>query len=137
MFLRFLGKYKDFGQLLSRLGVGFMYVYLHGGPKLLAGPAQWEKIGGAIHYLGITFAPTFFGLMAGLAEFLGGICLILGLLFRPACVFLIFTMIVAAASELPHGLFDAAWPMENGLFLLGLLFIGPGKYSIDAKLGKI
>lgn len=135
MFLKFLGKYKDFGQLLSRLGIGFMYICVHGFPKLMGGPETWVRLGKAMP--AIPHVPVvFWGFMAGWSEFFGGICLVLGLLFRPACVFLMMVMAVAAHKEYTGVLFDAAWPLENGLFLLGLLFIGPGKYSIDAKLGK-
>jgi len=138
MFLKFVGKYRDFGLLLTRLGIGFLYVYLHGGPKLLGGPAKWAEVGKAVGALGIHFAPTFWGFMAAFAETAGGICLILGFVFRPACLFLISTMFVAASMSLDKGgLFDAAWPIENALFLIGLFFVGPGKYSVDSKLNKV
>ena len=61
-----------------------------------------------------------------------------GLLFRPACVALLGTMIVAAMSHLGRGqtLLQASHAIEDGIVFLGLFFTGPGAYSIDARRGK-
>lgn len=133
MVLTGLTKYRDFGLLLLRVGLGFMFAFVHGWPKLIAGPAKWTELGGAMRHLGINFAPEIFGLMAALAEFGGGILLILGLLFRPACAALTFTMIVAAVMhlKLQGTLFAAAHPIELGIVFLALIFIGPGRFSLD------
>jgi putative oxidoreductase len=83
--------------------------------------------------LGIDFFPTFWGLMAASTEAIGGLLLIIGLFFRPACFFLLFTMGVAASSYFFTGgtLKDAAHPIEIGFSFLGMFILGPGKYSID------
>ncbi len=129
---KFLGKYRDFGLLLLRLGIGAMFV-LHGLPKLQGGPEKWTQLGGAMQYLGIGFMPLAWGLAAALSEFLGGILLVLGVLFRPACLFLTATMAVAATMHLGKGdgLMGASHAIELGILFLSLLFIGPGRYSID------
>lgn len=129
-----LGKYRNTGLLLARLGIGAMFI-LHGYPKLLGGSEKWELIGGSMRHLGITFAPTVWGLMAGVTETFGGFLLILGLAFRPVCLLLLFTMIVASMAQIKTGneLMSAAEAIENGFFFLGLIFIGPGKYSVDKK----
>lgn len=127
-----LGRYTNFGLLLMRTGIGLMMV-VHGYPKLTGGPDKWAKIGGAMSNLGIEAYPVFWGFMAGTTETLGGVLLILGLAFRPACLFLLFNMVVASMSHFSRGdeLSGAAHAIELACVFLGLLFIGPGRYSID------
>jgi putative oxidoreductase len=114
----------------------------HGAQKLfswfggygLDGTGQWmESIG---------LTPGFLmALLAGSAEFFGGILLILGLLTRPASAALAATMIVAIFSvHINNGLFMSNNGYEFGLALiaitLALLISGGGKYSIDSLLSK-
>ncbi len=127
-----LGKYRDFGLLLLRVGVGAMFLF-HGLPKLLGGPARWEKLGAAMGYLGIYAAPVVWGFLAGASEFFGGLCLILGLFFRPAALLLAITMAVAANMHLARGdgLQGASHAIEAGILFFSLIFIGPGRHSVD------
>ncbi|MEJ7780773.1 MAG: DoxX family protein [Daejeonella sp.] len=129
-----LGKYRNTGLLIIRLGLGTMFM-LHGYPKLLGGPAYWEDIGEAMSHLGITFVPVAWGLMAALIETFGGFLILLGLAFRPVCLLLLFTMIVAAAMHLSNGdgLMTASHAIEVGFVFFGLAFVGPGGYSVDKK----
>ena len=130
------GRKKDWGLFILRAGIGIMFMY-HGWGKLAGGPEVWQKVGSAMTYLGIHSAHTFFGLMAALSEFGGGIGLILGLFFRPACFFLLFTMFVAATMHLAtgDGLQTASHAVEAGIVFLSLLFLGPGPYNLDEKIG--
>jgi putative oxidoreductase len=80
-----LGKYKDFGLLVIRVGLGIMFIY-HGYPKLLGGVHTWAMLGSSTKYVGITFAPAVWGFLSSLVETLGGIFLIVGLAFRPVCL---------------------------------------------------
>lgn len=131
-----LSRYRDYGLLILRVGLGIMFLY-HGVPKLLGGPGVWEKLGGAMGNLGISFAPTLWGLMAALAEAGGGLALAAGFLFRPACALLTFTMFVAALKHLStpgEGLFAASHAIEVGIVFLSLILIGPGRFSLDEKL---
>ena len=66
-----LGKYRNTGLLIIRIGLGIMFMF-HGYPKLLGGPEQWELIGGAIKYTGIDFLFALWGLLAALTETFGG-----------------------------------------------------------------
>ncbi|MBC7923863.1 MAG: DoxX family protein [Ferruginibacter sp.] len=128
---------RDAGLLLLRIGLGLMFM-VHGGPKLAGGPAYWQKIGESLAAFGITFLPQFWGFMAGFAEFGGGLLLLLGLFFRPSCLLLLITMVVATNSHLSRGddLNGASHAIEAGVTFLGLLFIGPGRFSLDEKLFK-
>lgn len=133
--LKFLGKFKDLGLLITRLGVGIMFVFVHGGPKMMAGPDMWVKLGGAMGNLGVTFAPTFWGFMSAFAEFGGGILLILGFMTRPACALLCFNMVVAMMMHyaMHDTMATASHAIEVFFVFAGLLFVGPGKYSIDKE----
>ncbi len=128
------GKYRNTGLLIIRIGLGTMFI-LHGYPKLLGGPDKWEAIGGSMKYLGITFVPSGWGLMAALTETFGGFLLLIGLAFRPVVLLLAFTMTVAATMHIRSGdgLMAASQAIEAGCVFLGLAFIGPGKYSVDKK----
>jgi len=110
----------------------------HGYPKLAAGPEMWTGLGGALSVVGITFAPTFMGFIAAISEFGGGLLLVLGLMTRPACLFLLGTMAVATAMHVTKG--DSfqkySHALEAAILFFSLLFIGPGKYSIDEMLFK-
>lgn len=133
MFLTFLDRFRDLGLLILRFGIGFMFIIVHGGPKIIAGPERWERVGSAMSSIGIDFLPTFWGFIASFTEFFGGIFLMLGLFFRPSLFFLTFTMFIATMLNFErHGtLAGAAHPLEVGLVFLALIFIGPGKYSLD------
>lgn len=135
MILTFLDKYRDYGLLALRIGYGIMYM-LHGFPKISGGPERWTGVGGAIGNFGIEFLPVFWGFMAAISEFFGGFLLILGLYFRPACTLMAITMIVATGHHLGRGdgLMGASHAIENGIVLLSLILIGPGKFSLDSWL---
>ncbi len=128
--------YQDFGLLVIRLILGSSYIIVHGGPKLFAGSENWAKIGSAVSYLGINFSFTIWGLLAACAEFFGGILILLGLFFRPAAVFIIITMFVAANRAIAGSgpLSNIAYPLEMGITILGLFFTGPGKFSLNYRL---
>jgi putative oxidoreductase len=129
-----LGKYRNTGLLLLRVGLGAMMMY-HGLPKLMGGPEGWTQLGGSMKVLHIDFLPVFWGFMAAIAEGLGGFLLILGLFFRPANMLLLMTMIIAALVHFNKGdgMDGASHAMELGIVFLALIFIGAGKYSVDKK----
>ena len=135
MILTFLNRYRDVGLLVLRLGLGAMFIF-HGAPKMFGGVETWGKLGMAMGTFGINFLPAFWGFLSAVAEFLGGILIILGLFFRPACMLLTINMIVATSMHLNRGdgLGGASHAIEDGIVFLSLILIGPGKYSLDEKL---
>ncbi|AMR31065.1 DoxX family protein [Mucilaginibacter sp. PAMC 26640] len=129
-----LNKYRDFGILIARIGLGAMFVY-HGYPKLIGGPAAWAGLGASTRYVGIHFLPVVWGFLAAVTEAVGGALIMLGLAFRPVCLLLVVNLMVAAAMHFGKGdgMDGAAHAVEDAIMFVGLFFIGPGKYSVDKK----
>ncbi len=129
-----LGKYRNTGLLIIRVGLGIMFMY-HGYPKLLGGPDKWAGVGNSMKYIGIDFLPVLWGFLAAATETFGGFLLLLGLAFRPVTLLLAFTMLIASIMHLKSGdgLGTASHAIEAAIVFLGLTFIGPGKYSVDKK----
>ena len=130
-----------FAALALRIPVGIIFI-AHGAQKLfgsfggygLEGTGQWmESIG---------LAPGFLmALLAGSAEFFGGIFLLLGLLTRPTAVVLAGTMVVAIFSvHFENGLFMSNNGYEFALALLAasisVAFSGSGKIAIDNTISN-
>lgn len=137
---RHLTRYRDTGLLFLRIGLGIAFL-AHGIPKLMGGPEVWRGLGQTAGVFGVTAAPVFWGFLAGFNETAGGLCLLLGLLFRPACLILTLQMLVAifgvhfrSTNPLLHS-YGAGWshPMELAIVFFSLLLIGPGRYSIDRQ----
>lgn len=118
-----------------RVPVG-MILAAHGAQKLfgwfggygLEGTGQWMA--------SVGFEPGYLmALLAGSAEFFGGIALMLGLLTRPAAAVAAFTMAMAMTVHLGNGLFISNNGYEFALVLLAasvsLAFQGGGALSID------
>lgn len=132
---------SSWAALALRIPVGIIFV-AHGAQKLfgwfggygLEGTGQWmDSIGLSPGYL--------MALMAGGAEFLGGLALIIGLLVRPASAVLAFAMLIAIFSvHIGNGLFMSNNGYEFGLALLAasvsLVFSGGGRASVDALLAR-
>lgn len=133
-FGKHLNKYQNEGLLALRIGMGIMMMY-HGAPKIMGGVEGWVKIGGAMKFLGITFAPAFWGFMAASAEFFGGLFIVLGLATRLSCILVTFTMAVAITLKFATGggLFGASQAIENAIVYISLFIAGPGTYSLDYK----
>lgn len=127
-----LGNYTSTALLIMRIGIGAMMI-VHGFPKLTGGDELWTKIGGSMSNFGMDKYPLYWGLAAALTETLGGLLLILGFLFRPVCLLLLFTMLVATVSHFSkgQGIKEASHAIELGFVFLSLFILGPGSYSVD------
>ena len=124
------------GLLLMRLGIGFMFAWQHGWPKVQGGAKAWAKLGKAMRHVGVTEYAEVFGAIAAWTEFAGGLLLMLGLFVRPSAFLLTCTMAVAAAMHLGtgDGLAGASHAIEVGVACLGLTLLGAGRHSLDARL---
>ncbi len=138
---RLIDTNAGWGPLALRLPVGIIFI-AHGAQKLfgwfggygLEGTGQWmASIGLNPGYL--------MALLAGSAEFFGGLALLIGLLVRPAGAVLAFSMLVAIFSvHIGNGLFMSNNGYEFALALLAvavsLMFSGAGRASLDAALAR-
>lgn len=130
-----------YSALALRIPVGIIFM-AHGAQKLFGwfGGYGLEGTGGWMESIGLV--PGFLmALMAGSAEFFGGLFILLGLLTRPAAAALAFTMVVAIFSvHFANGLFMSNNGYEFGLALLAatvsLAISGAGKVSADDVLVK-
>lgn len=127
--------------LILRVPVGLILA-AHGAQKLfgwfggngLAGTAGWLSSMG--------MEPGFLmAILAGGAEFFGGLALVLGLLTRPAALVAAFTMLVAIFSvHIGNGLFVADGGYEYALTLMvasiALAIQGGGYLSMDNALSE-
>jgi putative oxidoreductase len=123
----------SFGLLVLRLIVGAAFI-LHGWPKI-QNPMGW--MGDSV--------PPILQLASALAEFGGGIALILGLLTPIVAGALAINMAVALfmvhipkghafVSQGPGGSFEL--PLVYLGVMVALFFVGPGRFSLDAALWK-
>jgi putative oxidoreductase len=132
---------SGYAPLALRIPIGIIFM-AHGAQKLFGwfGGYGLEGTGGWMESIGL--APGFImALMAGSAEFFGGLFILLGLLTRPAAIALSFTMIVAIFSvHFEKGLFMSNNGYEFGLALLAasvsLALSGAGKLAVDNALVK-
>ncbi|MEK7673206.1 MAG: DoxX family protein [Patescibacteria group bacterium] len=134
---KFFENHKDLGILILRVGIGISFI-LYGWAKIQGGEEVLIMLGNAMAKFGITFAPKFWGTLAVASEFVGGIFLILGLLTRPAAAIMAFTMLIAVSEHIAMGdpVHIVMHPVELFTVFVSLVFIGAGKYSIDALICK-
>lgn len=127
----------NLGLTVLRVGVGVLF-FIFGWQKLAGGAQLWTMIGGAMNFLGISFAPTFWGLLATIAEFAGGLLLALGLFTRWASASLVLTMIVAVILKINTGtgMADVSSPLFALLITLAFALGGAGAWSLDNLLAK-
>lgn len=138
--LPFLNRLADLAPLALRLGLGIVFV-LHGWQKFDSGPAT--GFGGMLTGLEVP-APEITAWLVTIAELVGGILLLLGLLTRLATLPLIATMIgaiilvkadVGIIAGPDAGSAGAELDIALLAGLVALLLIGPGRLSLDHAAG--
>ncbi len=140
LFSKILTSNAALSSFILRVPLGIVFA-AHGAQKLfgwfggygLEGTGQWMA--------SIGFTPGYLmALLAGSAEFFGGIALLLGLLTRPAALATAFTMLMAITFHIGNGLFAANNGYEYALILfiasVTLLLQGAGRFSVDQLLSK-
>jgi putative oxidoreductase len=139
-FIRRLAETTDgWAPLALRVPVGIVFA-AHGAQKLFGAFGGYGLEGTAKFMESVGLHPgTLMALLAGGAEFFGGLALLFGLLVRPASAALAFTMLVAIFGvHFSHGLFMSNNGYEYALALLAatisLAISGAGRASVDGKL---
>jgi putative oxidoreductase len=131
MKLAFLAKYREFGLLLIRVSIGLLFI-LYTAPALMGGPSAWSNFGTGARNWGLHSNLQLWGFLGALFGCVGGVLLIFGLFFRLG-VLLLLILAVGHAIGVTKGVsFRFALPSIEICFVLaGILFVGPGKYSVD------
>jgi putative oxidoreductase len=130
----------NIGLLILRIVVGLLFAG-HGAQKLFGWFGGRGMVGhtGIMERLGMVPAP-FWAWISALAEFLGGLGLVFGLLTPLAAVALLGAMVVAIVKVHwakgvwnGNGGFEFPLTMATVAFVVGLT--GPGVYSLDRVIG--
>jgi putative oxidoreductase len=135
---RIVSTNTSWAPLALRIPLGIIFA-AHGAQKLFGWFGGYGLEGTGQYMASLGLEPGYFmALLAGSAEFFGGLALLLGLLTRPAAAALAFAMIIAIFSaHIDKGLFMANNGYEFALALLAasasLIISGAGRASIDAK----
>lgn len=143
MMKKLLATDGDRATLLIRLATGLV-IFPHGAQKVLGiwGGYGWT---GTMGFFGVLGIPALFGALAILAEFLGSLGLITGLLTRVAAFGILCNMVVAVfLVHLPNGFFmnwsgqqkgeGFEYHLLAGAMLLYLMVKGGGAASADRVL---
>lgn len=142
MTTRLIGKIQateaSWAPLALRVPTGLIFA-AHGAQKLFGwfGGYGLEATGQWMVSQGIN--PGYLmAMLAGSAEFFGGLALLSGFLVRPAAAVLAFAMLVAIFGvHIGNGLFMSNNGYEYALTLftiaVSLIFSGAGRWSLDAK----
>ena len=127
---------KDFGLLIMRLGLAGVLLW-HSVPKLIGGVAAWKSVGITMDFINLGLSAGLMGLLSLSLETLCSISLLFGYLFRlSSCVLFVLLLL--------HSLnyFNVAyktlmmWSLALTIVFLGLVFTGPGRYSLAGKLER-
>jgi putative oxidoreductase len=130
-----------YSALALRVPIAIIFI-AHGAQKLFGAFGGYGLEGTGQFMESIGLGPGFImALMAGSAEFFGGIFILLGLLARPVSGVLAVTMAVAIFTvHIENGLFMSNNGYEFGLALfavsLSLVLSGAGKFALDNVIYK-
>ncbi len=130
----------DLAVFVGRATIGVCFV-IHALGKLgLVGTGDMQGFTAWLRELGVPM-PAVQARMAMLSELVGGTLLALGLFMRPACLLLIFTMVVAgrlghrgAGYLITNDPPGAEYTINLAVICAVFALIGPGALSLDALL---
>lgn len=123
--------------VILRFAIGPCFI-VHGLGKLgLVGSGTMAGFEGWLKSLNVPF-PALQARLAMLAEIAGGLCVTLGILYRPALVVLFFTMLVATVvghkgagyliTNNPPG---NEYALNLAVICVVMFLLGPGSFSLD------
>ena len=130
----------DLALLIGRLFIGLCFV-THGLGKLgIVGTGSMQGFVQFLEGLGVPFAPLQ-ARTAMLSELTGGGLLALGLFTRPACLLLVFTMLIAgrlghkgAGYLITNDPPGAEYTINLAAICVVFALLGPGGFSLDSWL---
>jgi putative oxidoreductase len=137
---RWLNRLQPWGVFFLRVVLGVAMV-VHGYPKVVPPGAfhtrnAFSALDHYTHYIGSLGLPPWLGYVSAFTEFVGGLCLILGLLTRFFAFLVTINMLVAiAAADVHRGYASCELPLALAAIAFMILLTGPGKANLDRKTG--
>jgi putative oxidoreductase len=130
--LTFLSKYREAGLLLLRVSLGLLLIIV-AAPALMGGSARWAHFGADIRATGLHSHLQLWGFLGALTACIGGVLMIFGLFFRVGVLLALVVALVHALAvwKTTRAFYPSMLALETAIILLSLLFVGPGKYSVD------
>ncbi|MEO6982396.1 MAG: DoxX family protein [Edaphobacter sp.] len=134
-----LNNLQPWGAFFLRLVLGFAMVY-HGYAKVIPGGGLHGNLSSALqhhsHYVASLAVPYWFGYISALAEFVGGILILLGLLTRFAAFLIACDMLgVLLLVTRHHGYAVSEYPLALLVIAIMLFFYGAGVFALDRRFG--
>lgn len=130
----------DAGLLFIRLIIGVVLIF-HGSQKLFAwfGGPGIDGFAGFLEKLQVPM-PKVSAVLAGSAEFFGGLCILTGFAIRLMVIPVIFTMLVGYFTA-HKGMFElqkggGEYALTLGVVSLGLGLTGAGRWSLDGLMRR-
>ncbi len=127
---------SNFGLLIMRLGLAAVLL-IHSLPKLFAGSHSWQSVGTTLGFINVGLPVAVLGFTMLLLEALGAVSLMFGYFFRIACIilFIIFGLYCFNYFSIGYRTL-MLWSAGLAAVFFGLIYAGPGRYSIAVKLEK-
>ena len=124
------------GLLIMRLGLAAVLL-VHSMPKLFAGSHSWQSVGTTLGFINVGVPPAILGFVMLLLAALGAVSLLFGYLFRIACIilFVMFGLYFFNYFRIGYQTL-MLWSAGLVAVFFGLIYVGPGRYSIAVKLEK-
>ena len=124
------------GMLIIRLGLAAVLL-IHSLPKLFAGLHSWQSVGTTLGFINVGLPTEVLGFSMLLLEALGAVSLMFGYIFRIACIilFIIFGLYCFNYFSIGYRTL-MLWSAGLAAVFFGLIYVGPGRYTIAVKLEK-
>ncbi len=134
MLQHWFGGLASWGPDFLRLGAGVIFI-MHGSPKLFGPKPGVKGFAGYLQSLGFA-PPLVWAWVVAIAEFVGGVCLIVGFLTRFWALVLAIQLLViifrvkwAKGLDMGKGGWEYDWVLL--MTALSLLVTGPGRAALD------
>ena len=136
---RFFDRLQPFALLVLRLVLGAALLSASWTKVIPRGGLHGNNMFSAIerwnHYVMTLGMPAWLGTVSALVEFLGGFCILLGLLTRVFGILNVVTMIVGIARVTWPDYGASKYPLTIGALALLAVAFGAGALSLDRRFG--
>jgi uncharacterized membrane protein YphA (DoxX/SURF4 family) len=119
-----------------RLGLAAVFL-IHALPKLFAGSHSWQSVGTTLGFINVGLPAAVLGFVMLLLETLGAVSFMFGYFFRITCIILFIIFGLYSFNYFSIGYQTLMlWSAGLAAVFFGLIYVGPGRYSIAVKLEK-